>query len=79
VHDSVAVASRGKAAVVAVTQEFEALAHTMAANAGRGALRVHVLPYPLETRPEDEVRAIARQHYRPLLRAFGVPARLADE
>jgi hypothetical protein len=75
----VAVASRGKAAVAVVTQEFEVLAHTMAANAGRATLRIHVLPYPLETRPEDEVRAIARQHYRPLLRAFGLPARVADE
>jgi hypothetical protein len=73
------VAARGKAAVVAVTQEFEVLAHTMAANAGRASLRVHVLPYPLETRPEAEVRSIARQHYRPLLRAFGLPARLVDE
>jgi hypothetical protein len=79
VHDTVAVASRGKAAVAAVTQEFEALAHTMAANAGCAPLRIHVLPYPLETRPEDEVRAIAREHYRPLLRTFGMPAGLADE
>jgi hypothetical protein len=70
----VAVAARGKAAVVAVTQEFESLARTMAANAGRAGLRVHVLPYPLETRPEPEVRAIAREHYRPLLRTLGVPA-----
>jgi hypothetical protein len=73
------VVARGKAAVVAVTQEFEVLARTMAANAGHASLRVLVLPYPLETRPEAEVRAIARQHYRPLLRAFGLPARLADE
>jgi hypothetical protein len=67
------VADRGKAAVAVVTEEFEALTHTMAANAGRSALRVHVLPYPLDTRPEKEVRDIAREHYRPLLRALGVP------
>ena len=48
-----AVASQGKTAVVVVTAEFEALAHTMAANAGRPGLRVLVLPYPLEARPED--------------------------
>jgi len=35
----------------------------MAANAGRAGLRVHVLPYPLESRPEDEVREIAREHW----------------
>jgi hypothetical protein len=43
----------------------------MAANAGRSGLRVHVLPYPLETRPEDEVREIARQHWPLLLKTLG--------
>jgi hypothetical protein len=66
-------AVRGRTAVAVVTQEFEALAHTMAANGGRSGLRVHVLPYPLDTRPEEEVRAIARAHYGPLLRSLGVP------
>jgi hypothetical protein len=66
-------ATRGRTAVAVVTQEFEALAHTMAANAGRSGLRVHVLPYPLDTRPEEEVRAIARTHYGPFLRSLGVP------
>ncbi len=55
-----------------VTAEFEQLAHTMAANAWRAGLRVLVLPYPLESRPEDEVRAIAREHWPALLRALGV-------
>jgi len=73
------VAGKGTTAVAVVTQEFEALAHTMAANAGRAALRVHVLPYPLDSRPEAEVREIARQHYRQVLRTLGVPDRLADE
>jgi hypothetical protein len=45
----------------------------MAANAGQAALRVLVLPYPLDTRPEPEVREIGRQRYRSLLRALGVP------
>jgi hypothetical protein len=54
-----------------VTAEFEHLAHTMAANAGRAGLRVHVLPYPLETRPEAEVREIAREHYPKLLGTLG--------
>ena len=54
-----------------MTAEFEQLAHTMAANAGRVGLRVHVLPYPLETRPEDEVRAIARAHWPLLLETMG--------
>jgi hypothetical protein len=55
-----------------VTAEFEQLAYTMAANAGRAGLRVLVLPYPLESRPEPEVRAIANEHWSTLLRALGV-------
>lgn len=62
---------RGKAAVAVVTAEFEALARTMAANAGRPGLRVLVLPYPLESRPETEVRTIARTHFPDLLRTLG--------
>ncbi len=66
-----AAAHEGKTAVVVVTAEFESLAHTMAANAGRVGLRVHALPYPLESRPEAEVRAIAQQHWPALLTTLG--------
>ena len=65
------MAQRGTTAVVVVTEEFLALAHTMAANAGRSGLRVHALPYPLETRPEVEVRAIAVAHWPLLLATLG--------
>ncbi len=65
------MASQGKTAVVVVTAEFEHLAHTMAANAGRAGLRVHVLPYPLESRPEAEIREIARAHWPRLLDTLG--------
>ncbi len=54
-----------------MTEEFLALAHTMGANAGRSGLRVHALPYPLETRPESEVRAIAVAHWPRLLATLG--------
>lgn len=67
------MANRGKAAVAVVTSEFELLARTMADNAGRPGLRVLVLPYPLDTKPEEEVRAVGRAHYRSLLRTVGVP------
>ena len=50
-----------------MTQEFEELAHRMAANAGRAGLRVHVLPYPLESKPEKDVREIAQAHWSKLL------------
>ncbi len=73
-HDTVVVAERGRTAVAVVTQEFEGLSHTMASNAGRQGLRIHVLPYPLETRSEDDVRAIAREHYKSVLDALGAQA-----
>jgi hypothetical protein len=65
------VAERGTTAVVVVTQEFEALAYTMAANAGRPGLRVHGLPYPLESRSEAEVRAVAAEHWPLVLATLG--------
>ena len=65
------VAAGGKTAVAVVTQEFESLSRTMAANAGREALRVYSLPYPLETRPEHEVREIARAHFAGLIETLG--------
>ena len=66
-----AAAREGKTAVVVVTAEFESLAHTMAANAGRVGLRVHTLPYPLESRPEGEVRAVAVKEWPALLETIG--------
>jgi hypothetical protein len=75
----VAVAAQDKTAVAVVTAEFEALAHTMAANAGRPGLRVHVLPYPLETRTEDDVRAIAREHWPKVLASLGAVAASVDQ
>ena len=53
-----------------MTQEFELLAQRMAANAGRAGLRVHVLPYPLESRPEKDVREIAVEHWPGLLQTL---------
>lgn len=73
-HDTVAVAAQAKTAVAVVTEEFEVLAHTMSANAGRPGLRVHVLPYPLETRTEEAVRAVAVEHWPLVLQTLGVEA-----
>ena len=68
------MADQEKTAVAVVTEEFEVLAHTMATNAGRPGLRVHVLPYPLETLPEEKVREIAREHWPIVLQTLGANA-----
>ena len=67
-----AVERLSKPAVVVVTEEFETFAHRMAAHAGHPSLRVVVLPYPLEGRPDDEVRRIAADAYPTLLQTLGV-------
>jgi hypothetical protein len=47
-------------AAVVVTAVFENLAHTAARAQGYPAMRLLVLPHPMESKPEDEVRRIAR-------------------
>ncbi len=54
--------------MVVVTEVFENLARTAARAKGFHELRVHVLPHPMESRPEPEVRAIARARFRALVR-----------
>ncbi len=54
--------------MVVVTEVFENLARTAARARGFHDLRVHVLPHPMESRPEAEVRAIARARFRAIVR-----------
>ena len=53
--------------MVVVTEVFENLARTAAGAKGFHDLRVHVLPHPMESRPEAEVRAIARTRFRAIV------------
>jgi hypothetical protein len=71
VKDSVAAARAGLPTVAGATAEFVPLARTLARRYGRPGLRVLELPYPLDTRPEDEVRAIARDTFPRLLEVLG--------
>jgi hypothetical protein len=54
--------------VVVVTEVFENLARTAAAAKGYRDVRIHVLPHPMESRPETEVRGIARARFRDIVR-----------
>lgn len=69
VHDAVSALNHALPTVAVSTEHFESLARTLAAGEGWDNLRVKLMPYPLEGRPEDEVRAIARDHYEGLLAA----------
>jgi hypothetical protein len=71
VLSTVDIESRGMPAVAIVTGSFEDLAYRMAEHNKHPNLNVLVLPYPLEERPADEVRDVARQFYPKLLSMLG--------
>ncbi|NKY58950.1 hypothetical protein HGA15_22930 [Nocardia flavorosea] len=70
VKDAVTALRTGLPTVAVATAQFRPLARTLAAQYGRSGLRVHELPYPLDIRPEREVREIGREHYRDLAAQF---------
>jgi hypothetical protein len=72
IHDALRAASTGIPTAAVCTDHFKDLAGTLARRGGRSALRRHILPYPLDTLPEAEVRDIARAHYRSFLRTLGL-------
>ena len=72
IKDSVVVASKEKPVVAVVTEEFEVHGHNVATHLGHGDLKILVLPYPLEARPEAELRAIADEFYPRALELLGV-------
>ncbi len=72
VHDAVTLESHAKPSVAVVTEEFETHARNMATFLGHGDLKVLVLPYPLEARPDDELRKIAAEYYPQAMELLGV-------
>ena len=71
IKDSVVVEDQQKPVVAIVTEEFEVHAHNVATHLGHGDPKVLVLPYPLEARPEAELRAIADEFYPQVLALLG--------
>jgi hypothetical protein len=61
-----------KPSVVVITEEFGVIASRVAVMKGHASIRRLVLPYPLETRDEEECRAIGRAFYPRLLDLLGV-------
>jgi hypothetical protein len=72
VKDSVTIEQHGKPVVALVCEEFLVHAQNVARHLGHGDLKVLVLPYPLEARPEAELRAIADEYYPQVLDLLGV-------
>ena len=71
VHDAVSLEKQKRPAIVAVTEEFAQHAHNMANHLGHKNLKVLVLPYPLEARPEEELKKIAYEYYPKFLAMLG--------
>src|SRR5215475_10379420 len=71
IKDSVVVEQKEKPVVAIVTEEFEVHGHNVATHLGHGDLKVLVLPYPLEARPEAELQAIAEEFYPRVLELLG--------
>ena len=57
----------GIPAAVVVTAVFENLGRTAARAQGYPTLRLLALPHPMESRPEAEVRALARHRFDELI------------
>jgi hypothetical protein len=72
IADAVAIEQRERPVIAVVTEEFATHGHTMAKHLGHGDLGVLVLPYPLEARPDDELRAISAEYYPRALELLGV-------
>ena len=79
IHDALAADAAGIPTAAVATEQFMDLARALTRRSGRSGLRIHQLPYPLHTLPEEDVRDIARQQHRSLLRTLGVRDRLADQ
>src|SRR3954447_17232049 len=71
IKDAIAALEAGRPTIAVTTAHFEKLGRTLAAQYGRPALRLHVLPYPLDTRTEDDVRQIAHDAFAPMLATLG--------
>jgi hypothetical protein len=72
VRDAISVEAAGKPVLVVVTTEFEVHGRTIATHLGHEDIKFLVLPYPLETRPEDELVAMAARYFPDALATLGV-------
>lgn len=72
IHDALAAAARGLPTTAVCTEVFETLGRNLAERGGRSGLRIHVLPYPLNERPREELEPVASAHVPLILQTLGV-------
>ena len=71
IKDAVTVEEHAKPVVAVVCEEFIVHGRNVATHLGHGDLKILVLPYPLEARPAEELRAIADEYYPMVLELLG--------
>jgi hypothetical protein len=74
VRDAIGVEQQHKPVVAAICEEFVSHARTTAEFLGHPHLKVLVFPYPLEARPDAELRQIATEWYPKFLDLIGITA-----
>jgi hypothetical protein len=74
IKDAIAALELERPTAGVVTEQFAALAGMLSRQYGRPGLRTVVLPFPLQTRPEEEVRDIARDAFPALLTTLAASA-----
>ena len=71
IKDAITALESDRPTLAMTTAHFERLGQTLAAQYGHPALRIYALPYPLDSRPEAEVRQIARDSLPTVLETVG--------
>ncbi len=71
IKDAVVVEDHQKPVVAMICDEFLVHARNVATHLGHRDLKILVLPYPLEARPAEALRAIAEQCYPQVLELLG--------
>jgi hypothetical protein len=71
IKDAIGPLAAGIPTVGVVTEQFVALASTLAAHYGKPGLRLQQLPYPFDLLPELDVRQIARDRFPEVLATLG--------
>lgn len=71
IRDALTALNAGVATLAIATDHFGPLAKLLAEDGRRPGLRILQLPYPLDTLPEPEVRAIARNSFEGALVSLG--------
>ncbi len=71
IRDALAAADRGLPTTAVCTEVFEELGRNLAQRGGRSGLRIHVLPYPLNEKLQEEVDAVANEHLPGIVKTMG--------